>query len=189
MDTHLGYSHCDRKAKAQVEAAKSSNHRNGLYTKTVNSGYRAVEVTVPRDRAGTFTPRMVPKGARRLTELDDMIISLYASGMTVCDIQALPHPHYVVGSSARRNSGFVLLAPWRGRLCLSAFLLPCGSGTSRWLRYGLFSSLSENDPGGDATEGSDILQTANRNLTRTECAKSQSNVDASVKYVRPPAMK
>ena len=43
--------------------------------------------------------------------------------------------------------------------------------------------------GGDAAEGSDILQTANRNLTRTECARPQNNVDASVKYVRPPAMK
>ena len=42
----------------------------------------------------------------------------------------------------------MLLAPRWDRLCLSAFLLPCGSGTSRWLRYGLFSSLSENDPGG-----------------------------------------
>ena len=42
---------------------------------------------MPRDRAGTFAPKMVPKGARRLTELDDMIISLYAGGMTVRDIQ------------------------------------------------------------------------------------------------------
>ncbi|MER0098119.1 transposase, partial [Corynebacterium marquesiae] len=87
MDAHLGYGHCDRKAKSQVETAQENNHRNGSYTKTVNSGYGAVEVTVPRDRAGTFTPRMVPKGARRLTELDDMIISLYAGGMTVRDIQ------------------------------------------------------------------------------------------------------
>lgn len=80
MDAHLGYSHCDRKTKARVETAQSCNHRNGSYTKTVNSGYRAVEVTVPGDSAGTFAPRMVPKGARRLTELDDMIISLYAGG-------------------------------------------------------------------------------------------------------------
>lgn len=87
MDAHLGYSHSDRKTKAQVETAQANNHRNGSYTKTVNSGYGAVEVTVPRDRAGTFTPRMVPKGARRLTELDDMIVSLYAGGMTVRDIQ------------------------------------------------------------------------------------------------------
>ena len=63
------------------------------------------------------------------------------------------------------------------------------SGTSRWLRYGLFSSLSGDDPGGDAAEGSEILQTANRNLTHITCARSQSNVDASVKYVPPPAMK
>ena len=87
MDAHLGYSHSDRKTKAQVETAQESNHCNGSYTKTVNSGYGAVEVTVSRDRAGTFTPRMVPKGARRLTELDDMIVSLYAGGMTVRDIQ------------------------------------------------------------------------------------------------------
>ena len=69
-----------------METAQSSNHRNGSYTKTVNSGYGTVEVTVPRDRAGTFTPRMMPKGTRRLTELDDMIISLYAGGMTVRDM-------------------------------------------------------------------------------------------------------
>jgi putative transposase len=42
---------------------------------------------VPRDRAGTFEPRLVPKGARRAGGLDDMIISLYAGGMTVRDIQ------------------------------------------------------------------------------------------------------
>ena len=86
MDAHLGYGHSDRNAKAQVETSQENNHRNGSYIKTVNSGYGAVEVTVPRDRAGTFIPRMVPKGARRLTELDDMIVSLYAGGMTVRDI-------------------------------------------------------------------------------------------------------
>ena len=72
-----------------METAQESNHRNGSYTKTVDSGYGRLEVTMPRDRAGTFTPQMVPKGSRRLTELDDMIISLYAGGMTVRDIQ---HP-------------------------------------------------------------------------------------------------
>ena len=85
MDAHLGYSHSDRNAKAQV-GPHGSNHRNGAYTKTINSGYGALEVTVPRDRAGTFTPQMVPKGTRRHTELDDIIISLYAGGMTVRDI-------------------------------------------------------------------------------------------------------
>ncbi len=67
MDSHLGYEHSDRAQKAQSKDA--ANYRNGSYTKTVNSGYGPVEVTMPRDRAGTFTPRMVPKGSRRLTEL------------------------------------------------------------------------------------------------------------------------
>lgn len=86
MDAHLGYGHSGRKPKAQVGPAQGSNHRNGSYAKTVDSGYGALEVTMPRDRAGTFAPKMVPKGTRRLTELDDMIISLYAGGMTVRDI-------------------------------------------------------------------------------------------------------
>jgi transposase-like protein len=42
---------------------------------------------VPRDRNGTFTPQLVPKGSRRLGGLDEMIISLYAGGMTIRDIQ------------------------------------------------------------------------------------------------------
>lgn len=63
MDAHLGYGHSDRKMKAQVEPTQGSNHRNGSYTKTVSSGYGALEVTMPRDRAGTFTP---PDGAQGL---------------------------------------------------------------------------------------------------------------------------
>ena len=43
-------------------------------------------------------------------------------------------------------------------------------------------------PGGDAAKGSDILQTANRNLTHIKRVRPQSNVGASMKYVRPPAM-
>ena len=46
-----------------------------------------VPLDVPRDRDGTFIPRLVPKGSRRLGGLDEMIISLYAGGMTIRDIQ------------------------------------------------------------------------------------------------------
>ncbi|APM37151.1 transposase [Corynebacterium diphtheriae] len=49
----------------------------------VDSHYGPVTVDVPRDRAGTFLPTMVPKGSRRLTDVDDMIVSLYAGGMTI----------------------------------------------------------------------------------------------------------
>ncbi len=87
MDAHLGYSHADRKTNAQVETAQESNHHDGSYTKTINSGYAPLEVTMPRDRASMFTPRKVLKGAHWLTELDDMNISLYAGGTTVRDIQ------------------------------------------------------------------------------------------------------
>jgi transposase-like protein len=45
-----------------------------------------VDLAVPRDREGSFTPRLVPKGARRTGGLDEMIVSLYAGGMTVRDI-------------------------------------------------------------------------------------------------------
>ena len=64
MDAHLGYSHSDRKTKAQVETAQANNHRNGAYTKTVNSGYGAVEVTVPR---GSCRHVYAPDGAQGRT--------------------------------------------------------------------------------------------------------------------------
>lgn len=83
-DAHLGYARGDREAKA---AGGGDNYRNGSYVKKVDSNYGPVDVTVPRDRQGTFLPTMVPKGSRRLTDVDDMIISLYAGGMTVRDIQ------------------------------------------------------------------------------------------------------
>ena len=68
IDAHLGYSHSDRKAKAQVETAQANNLRNGSYTKTVNSGYGAVEVTVPRDRAeGSCRHVYSPDGAQGRT--------------------------------------------------------------------------------------------------------------------------
>ena len=84
MDAHLGYEPGDRAAKATAE---TDNHRNGTYPKTVDSNYGPVNIDVPRDRAGTFIPTMVPKGSRRLTDVDDMIVSLYAGGMTIRDIQ------------------------------------------------------------------------------------------------------
>ncbi|MBK4142377.1 IS256 family transposase, partial [Corynebacterium macginleyi] len=84
MDTHLGYASGDRAAKATVG---TDNYRNGTYPKTVDSNYGPVSIDVPRDRNGTFVPTMVPKGLRRLTDVDDMIVSLYAGGMTIRDIQ------------------------------------------------------------------------------------------------------
>src|SRR5690606_26765405 len=66
----------------------SPNSRNGSTPKTLATEVGDVELATPRDRVGTFEPRLVPKGARRVGGLDEMIISLYAGGMTVRDIQA-----------------------------------------------------------------------------------------------------
>ena len=55
---------------------------------TVGHRDRRLELATPRDRNGTFEPRLVPKGERRVGGLSDMIISLYSGGITIRDIQA-----------------------------------------------------------------------------------------------------
>ena len=78
---HLGYE------KGAEEASLFANSRNGSMAKTVATSVGDIELNTPRDREGSFTPRLVPKGSRRLGGLDDMIISLYAGGMTIRDIE------------------------------------------------------------------------------------------------------
>lgn len=80
LSDHLGYE------KGAPDAAAFPNARNGTTPKTLATQAGDVDLAVPRDRDGTFTPRLVPKGVRRLGGLDEMIISLYAGGMTVRDI-------------------------------------------------------------------------------------------------------
>jgi len=81
LTEHVAY------AKGDPEAEVFPNSRNGSNPKTVATSVGDVELAIPRDRDGTFTPMLVPKGSRRLGGLDDMIISLYAGGMTVRNIE------------------------------------------------------------------------------------------------------
>ncbi|MEI2784578.1 MAG: IS256 family transposase [Candidatus Nanopelagicales bacterium] len=82
MTEHLGYEKHDRGGRG------SPNSRNGSTPKTLSTEVGQVGIDTPRDRAGSFEPRLVPKGARRVGGgLDEMIISLYAGGMTIRDIQ------------------------------------------------------------------------------------------------------
>jgi putative transposase len=81
LTEHLGYE------KGDPAGRGSPNSRNGTTAKTVATEVGDVPLDVPRDRAGSFEPRLVPKGARRAGGLDEVIISLYAGGMTVRDIQ------------------------------------------------------------------------------------------------------
>jgi transposase-like protein len=96
LSDHLGYERGD------PEAALFPNSRNGTTAKTLSSQVGPIELDVPRDRDGTFTPRLVPKGSRRLGGLDDMIISLYAGGMTVRDIEH--HLATTIGTELSRET-------------------------------------------------------------------------------------
>lgn len=81
LTEHLGYEVGDPAGRG------SGNSRNGTTAKTVGTEVGDVTLDQPRDRNSTFASQLVPKGARRLGGLEDMIISLYAGGMTIRDIQ------------------------------------------------------------------------------------------------------
>lgn len=81
LSDHLGYE------KGDAAGRGTGNSRNGFSGKTVLTDDGEVALEVPRDRAGTFEPKIVPKGARRLDGFDDRIVSLYARGLSVREIQ------------------------------------------------------------------------------------------------------
>ena len=78
---HLGY------APGEPKPAAQANHRNGTTPKTVLTDTDRLPLAVPRDRAGSFTPQLVPKGLRRLPGFDQKVLSLYARGLTVREIR------------------------------------------------------------------------------------------------------
>jgi len=78
---HLGYEKNDPAGRG------SGNSRNGHSSKTVLTEEGEFDLAIPRDRAGTFEPQLVPKGVTRLDGFDGKIISLYARGLTVREIQ------------------------------------------------------------------------------------------------------
>lgn len=82
LEEHLGY------AKHSSEGRGTGNSRNGTSKKTLKGQIGEVEITIPRDRQGSFSPQFVKKGQTRLTDFDDQILALYARGMTTRDIAA-----------------------------------------------------------------------------------------------------
>ena len=78
---HLGYE------KGSPPSRKATNTRNGHGKKKVKGSEGEMEISVPRDRNGTFEPQLIKKGQRRFDGFDDKIISMYARGMTVREIQ------------------------------------------------------------------------------------------------------
>ena len=90
---HLGYAVGGAKPEA------TTNHRNGSSGKTVLTDDGPLALAVPRDRDGTFEPRLIGKHERRFTGFDDRVIALYARGLTVREIQAFLGEMYGVDVS------------------------------------------------------------------------------------------
>jgi hypothetical protein len=114
MTAHLGYEKHDPAGRG------SGNSRNGTTPKTLLTDAGAVGLAVPRDRAGSFDPKIVRKGQRRLEGFNERIIALYARGMTTRDIRAHLREMYDVDVSAdliSRVTDGVLeeLAEWQSR--------------------------------------------------------------------------
>jgi transposase-like protein len=97
MTEHLGYE------KHDPAGAGSGNIRNGTRAKTVlTEASGQVEIEVPRDRAGTFEPQIVRKRQRRLNGVDEIVLSLYAKGLTTGEISA--HFAEVYGASVSKET-------------------------------------------------------------------------------------
>src|SRR4051812_21507871 len=97
MTEHLGYE------KHDPAGAGTGNIRNGTRSKTVlteNTGQ--VEIEVPRDRAGTFEPQIIKKRQRRLNGVDEIVLSLYAKGLTTGEISA--HFAEIYGASVSKET-------------------------------------------------------------------------------------
>ncbi len=70
------------------------NHRNGRSGKTILTEDGPLKIDVPRDRAGSFEPLLIPKHERRFTGFDDKIVAMYARGMTIREIQGFLAEQY-----------------------------------------------------------------------------------------------
>ena len=82
MEHHLGYS------KHAQQGNNSGNSRNSHGDKKVILEDGKIDIAVPRDRNGSFTPQLIEKRKTRLSGIDNVVLSLYGKGMTVRDIQA-----------------------------------------------------------------------------------------------------
>lgn len=122
MDEHLGYE------KNQVEGNNSGNSRNGAYKKTIRSHYGESTINVPRDRNGEFDPIVVPKHESTGLSIEKLVISLYAKGMSVADIEAELREIYKITLSSSAISiitGKVIQAAldWQNRSLDSLYLI------------------------------------------------------------------
>jgi putative transposase len=114
LSHHLGY------APGEARPAAAGNHRNGASAKTVLTDDGPLRIDIPRDRAGSFEPVLIPKHERRFTGFDDKIIAMYARGMTLREIRGFLLDSYGVDVSAEfistvTDAVMAEVAAWQNR--------------------------------------------------------------------------
>jgi len=114
LDHELGYSRYDYKNK------ETTNSRNGHTRKKVRTNAGEIELKIPRDRNGEFEPVVVKKYERDISSIEDRIISMYARGMSVRDIQKHLHEIYGFDASPTLISNITdkilpLITQWQNR--------------------------------------------------------------------------
>ena len=114
LSDHLGYEKHDPAGRG------SGNSRNGTTPKTVLTDTGALDLDVPRDREGSFEPKLVPKHVRRLPGFDDKVIALYARGLSTRGIREHLEELYEVEVSptliSRVTDGVLAdVHEWQGR--------------------------------------------------------------------------
>ncbi|GIV37099.1 MAG: hypothetical protein KatS3mg032_1478 [Cyclobacteriaceae bacterium] len=122
LDGHLGY------AKHSPEGINSGNSRNGKSRKTIKSKREELQIEVPRDRNSTFEPVRVPKRSRFVEGIEEIIISLYARGMSVRDIETQIREIYGVDVSDATISNVTsrvhtLVTGWQSRPLSSVYFV------------------------------------------------------------------
>ncbi|MFN3640489.1 MAG: IS256 family transposase [Flavobacterium sp.] len=122
LDEHLGYD------KHSVEGINSGNSRNGKTTKLVKTKRGEVVIEVPRDRNSSFEPVILPKRMRMIDKIEDIIISLYAKGMSTRDIETQIKEIYGVSISSSSISNItervmIDIEQWQKRPLDSQFLI------------------------------------------------------------------
>src|SRR5688572_20094745 len=90
MDAHLR----TKEPALPFEPPAANNRRNGHSKKTVQAELGEIRLDIPRDRDGSFEPKLLPKYQRRLAGFDEKILALYAKGLTTRDIQDIVRDLY-----------------------------------------------------------------------------------------------
>lgn len=120
LDEHLGYQ--------KSEKSDSKNARNGFGTKKIKTEQGEAEIQVPRDRAASFEPIIVPKRSQLSHGIENLIVSLYAKGMSNADIEEQLHEIYdfqVSTSTISRITDKISqdIVAWQNRPLESVYLI------------------------------------------------------------------